>query len=120
MFNLLLCEFIRSPSRKTSRCLAIAFPSCVRSIIISLSNSAKPLIIVSINLPVGVSSTNPIFKTCNFTLLSNNAFTVLIASTVERAKLSNLVTTNVSPSTSFERTSLNFGLSALVPVNFSE
>ncbi len=36
------------PSRKSSRCLAITLPSCVRSTIRSRSNSANPLMIVKI------------------------------------------------------------------------
>ena len=60
------------PSLKSGCLFAIAFPSWVRSIIISLLNSAKANIIFRINFPAGVLSNKPIFNTWTVIPLSNN------------------------------------------------
>ncbi len=84
-----------------------------------LSNSAKALITLKINLPVGVSSTNPIFKTCVFTPFSNNCLMILIPSTVDIVKRINFVTTNVSPLSMTWSNLLIAGRFFFVPVNLS-
>lgn len=68
--------FLGLPSLKSSRSLAMALPSWVRSTIISLSNSAKALITLNTSRPVGVFSTSPMFKIWTFTPLSNSSVTM--------------------------------------------
>ena len=67
------------PSLKPGCFFAIALPSCVRSIIMSRSNSAKASMILRISFPVGVLSINPIFNTCIIIPLFNNAWIISVS-----------------------------------------
>src|SRR5699024_1144352 len=124
-FNLIACSiccllnFLGLPSLKLGSCRAIILPSCVRSTIISRSNSANDIIILNIKRPVGVFSITPMFKTCTRTPNSNKSFITSIPLRTLLANLSSLVTTKVSPACNCSSSLLNSCLSVLTPVNFS-
>lgn len=122
MPNSICCweNFLGRPSLNPGRCLAISFPSWVRSTIRSRSKSAKALKIVKINLPVDVFSMIPKFRTLTRTPFSNKYLIVFNASCVLLANLSNFVTTIVSPDRTASNNFLKSGRSLFVPVIFSK